>query len=144
MAQKLNSAAMAQHADVHAAPPAEAGSHVVDRSFGLPGALYATTVACYLVFMAITAAAFGNPELIIPMAIIVFLIFAGFGVPTQWTRLAPDVVAKAKGWTRFQRDGIKTLTGHNSAGEATVQVLILPVLLVVWGLAVVTIAALVR
>ena len=33
--------------------------------------------------------------------------------------------------------------GHSKAGDATVQVLILPVLIFAWGLAVVTIAALV-
>ena len=77
-------------------------------------------------------------------AIFVFIILAGFGVPTIWTKLAPQAPARAKSWARFQREGIVSLTGHNTAGAATVQVLILPVLIVVWGLAVVTIAALVR
>jgi len=144
MAQKLNREAMATQADVHAAMPVAAQAHQVDRTFELPPVLYGATVACYLVFLALTAAAFGNIELVIPMAIFVFFIVAGFGVPTVWARMAPETTAKASTWARFQRDGIKTLTGHNTASQATVQVLILPVLIVAWGLAVVTIAALVR
>lgn len=143
MAQKLNREALVAHAELHATMPAVA-AHEVDRTFELPPALYAGTVACYLGFLGITAAAFGNAGLILPMAIFTFFIIAGFGVPTIWASMDPAKTAKAKSWTRFQRDGITTLTGHNTAGEATVQVLILPALIVVWGLAVVTIAAFVR
>ena len=46
-------------------------------------------------------------------------------------------------WSRFQAHGVRTLYGHSKAGDATVQVLILPVLIFAWGIAVVTIAALV-
>ena len=149
MAQKLNREAIAAQADVHVAMPAAHEAHAVDQTFELPPALYAGTVGCYLAFLGITAAAFGNTELIIPMVIFAFFIIAGFGIPTTWSKLVPPTLAakpraKAKSWTRFQRDGINTLTGHNTAGEATVQVLILPALIVAWGLAVVTIAALVR
>jgi hypothetical protein len=144
MAQKLNREAIAAQADVHAAMPAAHAAHEVNRTFELPPALYAGTVGCYLAFLGITAAAFGNAGLILPMTIFTFFIVAGFGVPTIWASMDPAKTAKAKSWVRFQRDGINTLTGHNTAGEATVQVLILPALIVVWGLAVVTIAALVR
>ena len=144
MAQMLDRAALNAQADVHDAVPVAAAAHEVDRTFELPAGLYGTVVACYLAFLATTATAFGNTELILPMAVFVFFILAGFGVPTIWAKLSPETASRAKSWVRFQRDGIKTLTGHNTAGEAAVQVLILPVLLVVWGLAVVTIAALVR
>lgn len=144
MAQKLNRAEMADHADVHDALPAASGSHVVDRSFELPAGLYIATVACYLIFLATTALAFSAPQLILPMVMFVFFIIAGFGIPTIWAKLAPNNPVKAKSWAKFQRDGITSLTGHNTAGAATVQVLILPALIVVWGLAVVTIAAIVR
>ncbi len=144
MAQKLNRATIAAHAIVHEAPPAQREPHIVDRNFELPRGLYIATVGCYLTFLATTALAFSHAELIIPMAIFVLIILAGFGVPTIWTKLAPQAPARAKSWARFQREGIVSLTGHNTAGAATVQVLILPVLIVVWGLAVVTIAALVR
>jgi hypothetical protein len=153
MAQKLNRAAIAAHADLHDELPAlreaQAVAQTVDRNFELPRGLYIATVGCYLAFLGTTALAFSTPELIIPMVIFCFFIVAGFGIPTIWTRLASDAPTppsspKAKSWAKFQREGIISLTGHNTAGAATVQVLILPVLIVVWGLAVVTIAALVR
>ncbi len=144
MAQKLNREAIAQHATLHDSLPALREAHVVDRSFEMPKGIYMTVVGCYLAFLAITGTAFANPGLIIPMAIFAFFIIAGFALPTVWVKLAPEAPAKAKSWARFQREGIRTLTRHNTADAATVQVLILPVLLVVWGLAVVTIAALVR
>lgn len=57
--------------------------------------------------------------------------------------MKPDNSQRAGGWSRFQIDGIQTLTGQTTAAAATVQVLILPVLILFWGFAVVTIAALV-
>ncbi len=113
----------------------------VDRTFEIPRALYATTVACYLGFLGITAAAFGNPGLIIPMAIFAFFIVAGFAIPTIWTRLKPDHKSAAKSSGRFASEGIMTHTGRLTARDASIQMLILPVLIVLWGLAVVMIAA---
>jgi hypothetical protein len=144
MAQKLNRTAIAAQADVHDVLPTARAPQQVNRTFELPRGLYIATVGCYLMFLATTALAFSTPELILPMVIFTFFIVAGFGIPTIWTKLSPGSAVKAKSWARFQRDGITSLTGHNTAGEATVQVLILPVLIVVWGLAVVTIAAFVR
>lgn len=113
-----------------------------DRNFGLPTALYGASVACYLGFLVIVGSAFANPVLAIPMAIIVVLIAAGFGVPAIWTRLKGNV-SEPETLGEFETRGIMTNTGRLSAGEATTQVLILPVLLVAWGLAVAVIAAIV-
>ena len=115
----------------------------VDRSFELPRAIYAATVAAYLGFIAIMAAGFGNPKMVIPTAIFALFVVAGFGVPAVWTRIAPDHRSKPMTTSRFARDGIMTHTGRLTGRDATIQVLILPVLIVLWGLAVVTIAALV-
>jgi hypothetical protein len=114
----------------------------VDRNFGLPTALYGATIACYLGFLVIVGSAFANPVLAIPMAVIVLLIAAGFGVPAIWTRLKGNL-SEPETLGEFETRGIMTNTGRLSAGEATTQVLILPVLLVVWGLAVAVIAAIV-
>jgi hypothetical protein len=144
MAQKLNRITIAAQADVHDHLPVALAPQVVDRSFELPRGLYIATVGCYLSFMAIMALGFSSPQLVIPMVVCLVLIVAGFGVPTIWTRLVPDSRVNATSWARFQREGIQSLTGHNTPGAAAVQVLILPALIVVWGLAVVTIAAIVR
>ncbi|ANK13198.1 hypothetical protein [Erythrobacter neustonensis] len=117
-------------------------SHPVDRNFGLPTALYGATVAGYLGFLLVVGSAFANPVLAIPMAIFVLFIVAGFGVPALWTRLAGNTT-EPQTLGEFRQRGIMTLTGRLTAGEATVQMLILPVLLVGWGLAVAVIAAVV-
>jgi hypothetical protein len=114
-----------------------------DRNFGLPKTLYGVTVACYLGFIAVAGAAFANPEMAIPMAIFVVFILAGFGVPAIWTRLVGNTSAPAT-LGEFGRNGIMTHTGRLAARDATIQMLILPVLLVCWGLAVAVIAAVVR
>jgi hypothetical protein len=133
-------------ARIVALPDAEAPvRHQVesDRNFGLPKALYGATVAGYLGFLLVVGSAFANPQLAIPMAIFVVFIIAGFGVPAVWTRLAGNT-SEPQTMGEFGLKGIMTNTGRLAARDATIQVLILPALLVVWGLAVAVIAALVR
>jgi hypothetical protein len=115
----------------------------VDRNFGLPPALFGVTVGCYLGFIAITALAFGNATLAIPMVIFAVSIIAGFAVPTIWTKLRDNPSAPAT-MGEFASKGIMTNTGPLAARDAAIQVLTLPVLVVVWGLVAVTIALLVR
>lgn len=129
-------------AEPEAAPAHVRTPHVVDRSFGLPSALYGGTVACYLGFLVVMGTAFANPVLAIPMAIFALFIVAGFGIPAIWTRLAGNT-SQPQTLGEFEARGIMTHTGRLAANDATIQVLILPVLLVVWGLAVAVIAALV-
>ncbi|WP_086734442.1 hypothetical protein [Erythrobacter colymbi] len=114
-----------------------------DRNFGLPTALYGATVAGYLGFLLVVGTAFANPVLAIPMAIFVVFIIAGFGVPALWTRLAGNT-SEPQTLGEFEACGIQTNTGRLAAKDATIQVLILPALLVCWGLAVAVIAAVVR
>lgn len=114
----------------------------VDRSFGLPKALYIGTVAGYLGFLAITGAAFMNPALAIPMGIFALFIVAGFGVPAIWTQIKGSE-SRLLTMSEFETKGIMTHTGRLAARDAAIQVLILPVLIVLWATAVVIIAALV-
>jgi hypothetical protein len=125
--------------------PESAPRHQVeaDRNFGLPTALYGATVAGYLGFLLVVGSAFANPALAIPMAIFVVFIIAGFGVPALWTRLAGNT-SEPQTMGEFEARGIQTNTGRLAARDASIQVLILPVLLVVWGLAIAVIAAVVR
>ncbi|MND00096.1 hypothetical protein D3C83_185940 [compost metagenome] len=57
--------------------------------------------------------------------------------------MQPENDTSPLSWGQFRNRGIQTLSGHLTASEATVQVLILPVLIFLWGIAAVTIAALV-
>ena len=127
------------------AAPEAAPRHQVeaDRNFGLPTVLYGATVAGYLGFLLVVGSAFANPVLAIPMAIFVVFIVAGFGVPALWTRLAGNTSAPQT-LGEFEAKGIQTATGRLAAKDASIQMLILPVLLVCWGLAVAVIAAVVR
>ena len=143
MAERVSRQVIATKAVVHS-EAALLAPHEVDRSFELPTALYAASVALFLGFMAVTAVGFGDPELILPMAVIVLSIVAIFGVPAIWVRLAPGNPKSAKSWSRFRLDGIVTGSGHTGARDAMVQVLIMPVLIFLWGVATVIIAALVR
>jgi len=143
MAEKLTRQFIAEKAIVHEAPVLPAATPV-DRTFELPTRLYAATVGLFLAYIALMGAGFAHPEMILPVAIFAVFIIAGFGVPALWVRLQPDSGRKAIGWDKFRAEGIMTLTGRCKARDATVQVLILPVLIFAWGVAVVTIAALVR
>lgn len=114
-----------------------------DRTFGLPRALHIGTAALFLVYMAIMAVGFRNHELAVPMAINFIFIAAAFGVPALWATMKPDNASKALGLEEFAANGIDCLTGRLDGRSAAVQVLIMPVLILLWGIGVVTIAALV-
>jgi hypothetical protein len=116
----------------------------VDRSFELPTGLYVATVGLYFAFLAIMAIGFQTREMILPMAIFVTYIVMAFGLPALWANMRPQHNSKALSWAKFRNDGIVTMTGPTKAKDATAQVLILPVLILFWGIATVTIATLVR
>lgn len=146
MSKHLTRELVAEQARVVEAPRIAQGPqrHEVDRSFELPKGLYAATVGLYLGFLAVMAAGLSAPGLIIPMAIFAFFIVAGFGVPAMWTKLGPANASKQMSFASLRRDGIQTLTGGLSAKDATIQMLILPVIIFCWGVTTITIAALVR
>lgn len=141
MSKHLTRELVAEQAVIVKAP---AKRHEVDRTFELPKALYGATVAFYLGFLAIMATGLATPGLIIPMAIFTVFIVAGFGVPAIWTKLAPETTSKSMPLAKLRRDGIQTLTGRLPMRDAVVQMLILPAIVFCWGVATITIAALVR
>jgi hypothetical protein len=143
MAERQTRQLVAEKAIVHDAAALRL-PHTVDRSFELPAGLYAGTAAGYLGFIGLMALAFGNPHLALPMVIFVVFIAMFFGVAAMWMRMKPEHPQRLTAWSRFRQHGIMTAYGRCTAGAATVQVLILPALILCWGLAVVTIAALVR
>lgn len=142
MAERITRQLVARKAIIHQDPELRASS--VDRNFELPLALYAGTATLYFAFVGVMALGFGNPGLIVPMGLIITFIAMFFAVPAMWMRMKPDNSQKLTSWARFQQRGIVTAFGHTGAGAAATQVLILPGLILVWGFAVVTIAALVR
>lgn len=143
MAERLNRQDVAEKAIIHEAPALTLPA-TIDRTFELPAALYVGTAGGYLGFLALMTMTFGNPGLVLPMAIFVLFILMGFGVAGMWMWMKPDHPQALTAWSRFRQRGIMTAFGHASSGAAAVQVLLLPALVFVWGLAIATIAAVVR
>lgn len=140
MSKNLTREILAETAIIH---PELRQPLTVDRSFELPPALYIATGGLYVAFLAVMATGLSTPRLAIPIAICVIFVGMFFTVPALWARMQPDNPVKALSWDRFRHQGIATYTGRLSAGEAATQMLVLPVLIFAWGLAIVTIAALV-
>lgn len=115
----------------------------VNRSFELPAGLFGITVACYLGFLALMSMLFMNGELAIPMAAFVIAIVGGFGLGWKWVAMRPDNDSATLTMGQFANRGIQTLSGRLTAAEASTQVLILPVLLLAWGVAIAVIYAVV-
>ncbi|WP_260581406.1 hypothetical protein [Sphingopyxis sp. PET50] len=113
----------------------------VVRSFDLPTGLFAATVALYFAFLGVMAATFADQGLAIPMAIFSIYIAMAFGTPAMWVRMKPRHAAKPPTWSRFMSDGVDTLTGRLDGRGAAAQVLMLPVLILGWGLIVAAIVA---
>jgi hypothetical protein len=141
MAERLTRQLVAEKAIVHAEIPAATASEV-DRTFEMPTALYTAMAALFAGFIVVTGIGFREPEMILPMGICAVFLIGIFGVPAVWVRMRPETASRAKSWDRFKAEGIQTPFGHVTAREATIQMLILPVLILLWGIAVVTIAAL--
>ncbi|WP_338243858.1 hypothetical protein [Aurantiacibacter hainanensis] len=141
MVEQLTREKLAEQADIRIEAPRVAAP--TDRTFELPTGLYVATVALFLGFITVLTVGFAHPEMNIPFAIFALFIVAGFGVPAIWTLLAPETKSRPRTWARFRQEGIMTAYGRTNARDATVQVLILPTLIFVWGLTCVLIAALV-
>ena len=167
MSERLNSATVAEKAIIHAElPKARRSAHElfekpqmsvvealsakadeqtnirqdVDRTFEMPSVLYGATVTLYLGFIAMLGLGFSSPELAIPMAIFAIFIVGLFAAPAAWLRLGRKPEARAKSFGELMRGGIDTHTGRLKGRDAVVQMMILPVLIVVWGSTVLVIA----
>lgn len=144
MSMKMTREQAATLATLHPEADSAAVSVVVDRTFHLPPALYFGTVGSYFGFLGLMTIAFGNANLVIPMVIFAFSIIAGFSIPYIWSTMNPDSGQRTIDWGRFLGEGVQTLTGKLTASEAAVQVLTLPVLIFLWGVAALIIGSSVR
>ena len=142
MAERFTRQLIAEKAIVHDTPVLALPASF-DRSFELPTGLYVTMAALFFAAAGVMAFGFAAPAMIVPTGIIAVFIAMFFAVPAMWVRMKPDNAKPASTWAKFQRHGVMTPYGRTTARDATVQMLILPTLILVWGLAVVTIAAVV-
>jgi len=141
MTTRLDTQLLARTAKLVAAPTLDQPRACTDRGFELPTALYVATIGSYLAFLAIMAVGFQSRDMLLPMVIFTVYIAMLFGVPTLWARMQPETATRPMTLGTFFDQGIVTYTGHNRAGAAATQVLLLPVMILLWGVAVVIIAA---
>lgn len=142
MSQRLTRQELQELAVFTDAPVLRSIPTKVDRNFGLPTGLYVATVGLYLGFIGLMASVFMNPELAIPMVIFAGFVIMAFGLAGYWAKMKPDNDTSPLSWGQFAARGIDTLSGRLTASEATVQVLMLPVLILAWGMAIAIIVAL--
>ena len=114
-----------------------------EQSFELPTGIYAAMISMFAGFVAVLGLSFRGGHMAVVVGIIFVFIAAFFTIPAMFAGVARGTSAtKALSWAAFRQRGISTATGHSTAGEATVLVLLLPFLILCFGIAVVSIAAL--
>jgi hypothetical protein len=119
--------------EVVAAP---AHSACTDQTFELPIGLYAAMAVFFSGFVGVLAAVFHGGHLAVAFAVIFAFIAAYFSIPWIFPGMASDSRNKAMSWDEFSDRGIVTATGHSTAREATILVLLLPALIFCFGLAI--------
>lgn len=93
-------------------------------------------------FTAVLSLAFRGGHMALVYGVIFAFIGAFFAIPAIFTSVAPSK-KKALSWPTFQIRGIHTATGRSPALEATILVLLLPFLILCFGVAIAIIAAMI-
>ena len=140
MTARYNSTVLAIRGEIVGPPRQRSCEH---HSFEMPTGLYLASSALLFGFVAVTSIGFASAGLMVPIAIIVFFLAMFFTVPVLFVRAAPSDGRRALCWSALMDGGIDTATGQTSGREAAILVLILPLLIFCWGVAVVVIAAVV-
>lgn len=123
------------------APPSKRACE--DQNFGLPTAIYIAMAAMFAGFVAVLSLAFRGGHMAVVYGVIFAFIAAFFAVPALFPGMAPkDGRTGALSLFDFGHRGIMTATGRASAREATVLVLLLPCLILCFGISVAVIASL--
>lgn len=124
------------------APPLQRACE--DQTFELPSGIYRAMVIMFVGFIAVLGFAFRGGHMAVIYGVIFAFMAAFFAIPAIFPSMASEgASAKSLSWFDFRRRGILTATGKSSAGEATILVLLLPFLVLCFGIAVALIADLV-
>lgn len=143
MSKRLARQVLADKATVHPTVAAHQPT-TVDRSFELPTRLYVAFAGLFFAAIGVMTIGFAAPRMILPTAIFLIFLAMFFAVPAQWVRMKPENPQRAATWAHFRKHGIMTPFGRCSANAATIQMLILPLLILLWGITTVAIAAVLR
>ena len=120
------------------APPNERAC--TDQSFELPGRIYVAMAVMFAGFVTVLSLALRGGHMAVSYGVIFAFIAAFFAVPSAFPRVAGNGRKTALSWFDFRDRGIVTATGHTTAREATILVLLLPCLILCFGIAVAIIA----
>ncbi len=129
-----------------ALPPQPAPEHpqgLETRHFDLPVVLHAGFFGSFLLYLGVMFLGFRSPGMILPMAIFVVFTVGFYVVPALWAGMKPEHDDRAPALAVLLDRGIMTHTGWCRGRDAVAQVILMPLVLLGWGIAVVTIAALV-
>ncbi|HVU29656.1 MAG TPA: hypothetical protein VHE36_04570 [Sphingomicrobium sp.] len=114
-----------------------------DQNFELPTPLYVAMAIMFAGFVAVLSSAFRGGHMAVVYGVIFAFIAAFFAVPALFPAQGPrENRTKPLSLFDFGHRGIMTATGRSSSGEATILVLLLPFLILCFGIAVATIASL--
>jgi len=116
-----------------------------DQTFELPTAIYIAMATMLAGFIAVLSLSFRGGHMAVAYGVIFAFIVAFFAVPALFPGQASEESrTKALSLFDFGHRGIATATGRASAREATILVLLLPFLILCFGISVATIASLTR
>jgi hypothetical protein len=114
-----------------------------DQTFEVPTAIYVAMATMFAGFVAVLGLAFRGGHLPVVYGVIFAFIIAFFAVPALFPRQAPKQGRNtALSMFDFGHRGLATATGRTSARDATILMLLLPFLILCFGVAVATIASL--
>ena len=114
-----------------------------DQCFELASGIYIAMALMFAGFVAVLASAFRGGHMAVAYGVIFGFIAAFFAVPAHFRAGRARRAQQGAAAGSILRDrGIMTATGHSSAREATILVLLLPFLILCFAIAVATIAAL--
>ena len=140
MTSRVNHKVLDARHEVVAPPPVRACN---DQTFELPAGVYLAMALMFAGFVGVLAFAF-RANMAVSYGVIFAFLAAYFAVPALFPRMARTHTAtKSLDWSTFRESGVRTATGHSTSLEATILVLLLPFLILCFGIAVATIAALV-
>lgn len=137
MTRRLDHAQLLARREIVRSPTLPSRTACDDHSFELPTGLYIAMAGLFFGFVTVLTLAFSG-HMAVSYGVIAAFVFAFFGVPAIFVRAGPQGLrlTRALRWHDFLDKGIVTATGRCSGKEAAVLVLLLPVLIFAFGIAV--------
>ena len=112
-----------------------------DQTFELPLGIYVAMAALFAGFVGVLGSAFRDGHMAVAYGVICAFIAAFFAVPALLPAMGARQSSRpAMRWFEFRDRGIVTATGHSTAREATILVLLLPFLILCFAIAIVSIS----